>query len=94
MDENFLYQKIADSLRSEILEGKWIAGERLPTVRKMTETWHCTPGTVQRAYKILADQGLIVSRAGQGTHVADHIDSSVVFFSDGLSSLLTMVSLI
>ena len=74
MDENFLYQKIADSLRSEILEGKWIAGERLPTVRKMTETWHCTPGTVQRAYKILADQGLIVSRAGQGTHVADHIE--------------------
>lgn len=74
MDENFIYQKIADSIRAEILEGIWAPGDKLPTVRKLTETWHCTPGTVQRAYKILAQQGLIISRAGQGTHVADQVE--------------------
>ncbi len=35
----------------------------------MTAQWHCTVGTVQRAYQELARQGLVISRAGQGTHV-------------------------
>lgn len=72
MDEDYLYQQIAESVRQEILEGIRKPGEKLPTVRKMTEFWHCTPGTVQRAYKILSQQGLVVSRPGQGTHVSDH----------------------
>ena len=36
----------------------------------MTVRWGCTPGTVQKAYQELTHQGLIVSRPGQGTHVA------------------------
>ena len=71
MDESYLYQQIAEEIRQEILEGKRIPGEKLPTVRKMTEFWSCTPGTVQRAYKILAKQGLVVSRPGQGTRIAE-----------------------
>ncbi len=71
MDESYLYQQIAETLRQEILAGTRKPGEKLPTVRKMTTFWDCTPGTVQRAYKILAQQGLIQSRPGQGTHVAN-----------------------
>jgi DNA-binding transcriptional regulator YhcF (GntR family) len=50
------------------LEGKFRPG-RLPAIRRMTERWECTIGTVQRAYQELAREGLVVSRAGQGTHV-------------------------
>lgn len=71
MEESYLYQQIAETLRQEILSGKRQPGEKLPTVRKMTESWACTPGTVQRAYKILAQQGLIHSRPGQGTRVVE-----------------------
>lgn len=70
MDETYLYQQIAETLRKEILAGTRKPGEKLPTVRNMTTFWNCTAGTVQRAYKILAKQGLIQSRPGQGTHVA------------------------
>jgi putative molybdopterin biosynthesis protein len=35
----------------------------------MAADWDCTAGTVQRAYQELASQGLILSRAGQGTRV-------------------------
>lgn len=45
------------------------SGERLPTLREMMKQWNCTVGTVQRAYQELASQGLVSSRAGQGTHV-------------------------
>lgn len=65
-----LYQKIAESVRQEIMAGSYKPGDRLPSVRQMTTTWGCTPGTVQRAYAVLAEQGLVTSRPGQGTHVS------------------------
>lgn len=69
MDEGPLYQQIAEAVRQQILRGDLQDGDRLPTVREMAEVWRCTPGTVQRAYAELADQGLIESRPGWGTHV-------------------------
>jgi molybdate-binding protein/DNA-binding transcriptional regulator YhcF (GntR family) len=69
MDNTPLYQQIVEAIRSQVLSGALQPGDRLPSVRAMTETWNCTPGTVQRAYADLARQGMVVSRAGQGTHV-------------------------
>ncbi len=71
MDEPFLYQKIAETIRQDILVGKLKPGERLPSVREMAVNWNCTLGTAQRAYGKLAQQGLIFSRSGQGTHVVE-----------------------
>ena len=48
-----------------------LPGEELPTVRDLALEWDCAPGTVQRAYHELARQGLVSSRRGQGTHVAE-----------------------
>jgi putative molybdopterin biosynthesis protein len=42
-------------------------------VREMITRWNCTIGTVQRAYQELARQGLVISRAGQGTRVVDNL---------------------
>ena len=70
MDETFIYQQTAESVRLDIIQGISKPGDRLPSVREMTARWHCTPGTVQRAYQELVRQGLIVSRPGQGTRVA------------------------
>ena len=73
MQDDYLYQQIAESIRQEILSGKLKPGDRLPSVRGMTSQWGCTPGTVQRAYRELAGQGLVVSRAGQGTRVVEKL---------------------
>jgi molybdate-binding protein/DNA-binding transcriptional regulator YhcF (GntR family) len=73
MDTTPLYQQIAESVRQEILYDDIGPGDQLPPVREMATQWNCTPGTVQRAYKELARQGLVVSRQGQGTHVVTEI---------------------
>ena len=70
METDSLYMKISESIRKEILNGQLKPGDRLLPVREMSEQWGCTPGTVQRAYKELAFQGLIISRPGQGTVVS------------------------
>jgi molybdate-binding protein/DNA-binding transcriptional regulator YhcF (GntR family) len=70
-DDKPLYHQITDWVRQEIMEGRLTPGDRLPSIRQMTTRWQCTPGTVQRGYAELAQQGLVTSRPGQGTHVID-----------------------
>lgn len=69
VDGSFLYRKIAEAVRQDILNGRLKLGDWLPSMRNMTEQWECSPGTVQRAYRELVSQGLVSSRPGQGTRV-------------------------
>lgn len=69
----FLYQEIAESLRRRIASGELAPGDRLPPVRELADRWQCTPGTVGRAYRALADEGLVTARRGSGTHVAPNL---------------------
>jgi len=73
MENVYLYQQIAQAVRQAILSGELRPGDRLPSVRQMTARWGCTLGTVQRAYQELAHQGLVTSRAGQGTRVVESL---------------------
>ena len=67
-----LYEEIAEAVRRQIAGGDLQPGDRLPTVRDMAAQWGCTPGTVSRAYAILADEGLVSGRRGSGTRVAEN----------------------
>lgn len=71
MEDQHLYQQIAESIRQEILTEQLEAGDRLPSLRELAAKWNCTLGTAQRAYHELAEQHLVVSRPGRGTQVAD-----------------------
>ena len=73
MEEIYLYKKIAGVLRRLILEGQLKPGDRVQTVREMCSEWDCTPGTIQRAYQELVQEGLLVSQAGRGTRVSSVI---------------------
>jgi molybdate-binding protein/DNA-binding transcriptional regulator YhcF (GntR family) len=66
-----LYQQIAEAMRRRIAQGELGPGDRLPSMRDLAATYGCTPGTISRAYAILADEGLVTSHRGGGTHVAD-----------------------
>ena len=76
LEEKSLYQKIAGAIRQEILSGSLSAGDHLPSVRQQCQQWGCTPGTIQRAYNQLAQEGLLVSQAGRGTRVAGSIPAA------------------
>lgn len=69
MDKNPLFQEIAESIRQDILFGNIGAGDELPTVRAAAKKYKCAPGTIQRAYHELIQQGLLYARPGQRTKV-------------------------
>jgi putative molybdopterin biosynthesis protein len=66
-----LYQEIAEAIRRQIASGELLPGERLPAVRALAGQWGCTPGTVSRAYALLAEEGLVSGHRGGGTRVAE-----------------------
>lgn len=69
MAESYLYLQIASSIKRDIANGLYKPGDMLPAVRSYSETWHCTIGTVQRAFQQLAAQGIVSTHIGKGTIV-------------------------
>lgn len=72
--EGFVYLQIAEAIRRFIVSGELAAGERLPSVRAMSEQWRCTPNTVSRAYSLLSQEGLVTAHRGGGTRVASRME--------------------
>jgi DNA-binding transcriptional regulator YhcF (GntR family) len=62
---------IYEQFRGMIVSGQVGSGERLPTVRQVAADLGVAIGTAAKAYKQLEADGLVVSRAGAGTRVAE-----------------------
>jgi molybdate-binding protein/DNA-binding transcriptional regulator YhcF (GntR family) len=69
--ETLIYLEIAEAIRRLIVSGELKPGDQLPTIREQAKAWHCTPGTVSRAYAKLAEEGLVSGRRGAGTRVTE-----------------------
>jgi len=61
-------------LRALIATGQLASGERLPSFRRLAEWAGVNLNTVRAVYEGLEADGLVVSRQGQGTFVADGIE--------------------
>lgn len=63
-------------LRALIATGRLAAGERLPSFRRLAEWAGVNVNTVRAVYAGLESEGLVVSRQGQGTFVAEGIEAA------------------
>ncbi|MCB9462114.1 MAG: GntR family transcriptional regulator [Candidatus Eisenbacteria bacterium] len=64
-----LYHQIAESLRYRIGTGALEPGSTLPPVRTAAADWGVNFHTVRRAYRVLADDGLVEIDGPRGTRV-------------------------
>src|ERR1700712_1510027 len=62
--------QIQEHLRIAIREGRLVAGERLPSTRRLAEHLRVSRGTVVEVYEQLVAEGYIDSAVGSGTRVA------------------------
>jgi GntR family transcriptional regulator len=63
-------------LRALIRTGELAAGERLPSVRRLAEWAGVNVGTVRGVYESLEEDGLVVTRHGQGSFVAEEVEAA------------------
>jgi GntR family transcriptional regulator, transcriptional repressor for pyruvate dehydrogenase complex len=62
---------IADRIRRQIGSGQLKPGEQLPGHRELATMFSVSVGTVREAISMLVSEGLIATRAGHGTFVAE-----------------------
>ena len=65
-----IYQQLAHQIREAIARGELQPDVGLPSVRQLSRDLVVNPNTVARAYTELEREGLLVSRPGRGTAVA------------------------
>lgn len=65
------YAQLRETLSAAIRGGYWKPGSQLPPERELARLTRFSLGTVQRALRDLADQGLLVRTQGSGTYVAE-----------------------
>jgi len=63
------YLQIAAGLRARIESGELQPGQRLPSISHLSQEYGVARVTAVKALKVLADEGLTVTRPGWGTFV-------------------------
>lgn len=87
-DDTPLYRQLASSVRRAIVDGELAPGEPLPPTREAAGALGVNAETVQRAYRLLADDGLVVSRVGRGTRIRDDVDRAGLDLDDAIADLV------
>ena len=65
-----LGDQLAAAIEARIATGLIASGERLPTTRDLAARLQLNRGTIQTAYRRLAERGLVAARVGSGTVVS------------------------
>lgn len=65
-----IYLQIIRHVKRAIAAGTVQAGDELPSRRVLSAQLGVNPNTVQKAYKLLEDEGLISSRSGAKSEIA------------------------
>ncbi|MEQ5840306.1 PLP-dependent aminotransferase family protein [Paraburkholderia acidicola] len=71
--EPFLHVSLAATLEAEIERGMWSPGQRLPSVRQLSQAQRVSVTTALAAYRLLEDKRLIEARPQKGFYVRAEI---------------------
>ncbi len=83
-----MYQQIVDQITAKVMAGDWSAGQSLPSIRELAAASQVSVITVRRAYEELERAGVIATRQGKGSVVADRGDLPTVLMQQALQQQL------
>lgn len=92
-DNKAIYLQIADYLCDEILQGKYLEEERIPSVREYASIVEVNVNTCMRAYDWLQSQDIIFTKRGLGYFVNPGAKNTILnmrkkeFFEDFIPEL-------
>lgn len=66
-----IYLQVVEQISKAIAKGDVVSGDKLPAVRKLASELVINPNTVARAYTMLEQAGLVVTKTGSGTFISD-----------------------
>jgi GntR family transcriptional repressor for pyruvate dehydrogenase complex len=66
-----IHEEVVSQIYQMIRDGRFKAGDQLPSERELAETFKISRASVREALRALETQGLVISRTGMGNFVAD-----------------------
>ncbi|MBL3612743.1 GntR family transcriptional regulator, partial [Bacillus sp. RHFS18] len=69
-----IYLQIADRVFYRLIRSELSPGDKLPSVREMAVQMKVNPNTIQRTYSEMERLGIVETRRGQGTFIAERSD--------------------
>ncbi|AMP32519.1 MULTISPECIES: GntR family transcriptional regulator [Bacillus] len=69
-----IYLQIADRIYYRLVRSELSPGDKLPSVREMAVQMKVNPNTIQRTYSEMERLGIVETRRGQGTFIAERSD--------------------
>lgn len=73
-----IYLQIANHFFENILQKKWQAGDKIPSIRDMAVQFEVNPNTTMRTFNFLQDKGIIFNKRGLGYYLSDEGYSKTV----------------
>ncbi|WP_029088072.1 GntR family transcriptional regulator [Brevibacterium album] len=83
------YEQIRRGVLDRIARGALLPGDRLPAIRALANDLGLAAGTAARAYRELEEAGVITTRRGAGTRIAEGLDPSALPTLDGTDPAVT-----
>ncbi|MBV9769052.1 MAG: GntR family transcriptional regulator [Bryobacterales bacterium] len=65
-----MYLQIIEQIKQRIAVGDWVPGQQIPSIRQLAVDLEISIITVKRAYLELEREGIIQTRHGKGSQVA------------------------
>lgn len=69
-----IYVQLVEIIQTQIISGRYKAGNRLPSVRELAAEASVNPNTMQKAFAELERNGLIVTQRTSGRTVTEDIE--------------------
>ena len=70
-DKQPIYRQLRDQVVERIMDGTFVEGEAVPSVRQVAADYQINHLTVSKAYQELVDSGLLTKRRGLGMFVTE-----------------------
>ena len=87
-DPRPMYQQIVDQVTAKVMAGDWAPGQALPSIRELAADSGVSVITVRRAYEELERAGVIATRQGKGSVVAERNDLPTALMHEQLQRQL------
>lgn len=87
-DPRPMYQQIVDQITARVMAGDWRPGQALPSIRELAASSQVSVITVKRAYEELERAGVISTRHGKGSVVAERSEQTRLLLEAALQQHL------
>jgi len=85
-----LYFQVEQIIKSKIITGEFMPGERIPTEKELCKAYQVSNITARQAILNLVNEGLLIRRQGKGTFVTEEITNiKTLQLSGNISDLIT-----